>query len=296
MAQNSSQFARTAYSAMGYGRSDYEACYRLDQYWDLIGLHCHDFWEFYIHFSGAKFYCIDNEVYPIGSHDLMVIPPFRMHGLIGDHIPRDYERCFLYISPAMLKVCSAGLMDLEFFFSQYTQKGAIHFRMTAEEGEYCKKLMKELMQAQQSTAPLERYSNFAKTVEFLSILCQVMSREEKPVEPIVVNEAMQEVLSYINEHYTTPIKLETVARQFGVSVSFLSHEFVKYTGRSVYDYVLYRRVLLAKELISSGRPLNEVAYHCGFNDYSSFLRTFTKMTGLSPSAYRKGKPSPTLQP
>ena len=83
------------------------------------------------------------------------------------------------------------------------------------------------------------------------------------------------------------IKLEEVARTFGVSVSFLSHEFVKYTGRSVYDYVLYRRIRYAKQLIAAGTPLNEVAYQCGFNDYSSFLRSFTKMTGMSPSAYRK---------
>ena len=116
-----------------------------------------------------------------------------------------------------------------------------------------------------------------------------MNRSEQAVEPIVVNEAMQDVLAYINEHYTTSIKLETLARQFGVSVSFLSHEFVKYTGRSVYDYVLYRRVLLAKEMISSGIPLSDVAFQCGFNDYSSFLRAFTKIAGVSPSAYRKGK-------
>ena len=292
MSQQSALASRTSYSAMGNGRSDYEPCYRHDTHWGLIGLHCHDFWEFYIHFNGAKFYCIDNQVYPLAPYDLMVIPPFRMHGLIGDHIPQDYERCFLYISPAMLKVCSAGLMDLEFFFSQHSQKGAIHFRMNEEEGECCKALMQALMQTQYTTVSLERYANFAKIVEFLSVIGQVMNREEKPVEPIIVNEAMQDVLAYIDKHYTTSIKLETIARQFGVSVSFLSHEFVKYTGRSVYDYVLYRRVLLAKELISSGRPLNEVAYQCGFNDYSSFLRSFTKMTGMSPSAYRKGQPAP----
>ena len=121
----------------------------------------------------------------------------------------------------------------------------------------------------------------------LNIICQVLHRAQDTIEPIVVNEVMQEILSYVNQHFTTPIKLDALARNFGVSVSFLSHEFVKYTGRSVYDYVLYRRILLAKELISSAIPLNEVAFQCGFNDYSSFLRSFTKMAGMSPSAYRK---------
>ena len=291
MTQNSQQPARTAYSAMGYGRSDYEACYAYSTEWGLNGLHCHDFYEIYIHFQGAKFYCMDNQVYPLGSCDMMVIPPFRLHGLIGDHVTKNYERAFLYISPTMLKSCGAGLIDLDLFFRLHSQNGLYHIHLSDEEGQQCKDLLAGLMQTQSGTSALERFSSFTKLVQFLNIACEVMNRSDKSTEPIVVNEAMQDVLAYINEHYTTPIKLDNIARQFGVSVSFLSHEFVKYTGRSVYDYVLYRRVLLAKELISSGRPLNEVAYHCGFNDYSSFLRSFTKMTGMSPSAYRKGQPA-----
>ena len=294
MTQNSQQPARTAYSAMGYGRSDYEACYAYSTEWGLNGLHCHDFYEIYIHYRGAKFYCMDNQVYPLTSCDMMIIPPFRLHGLIGDHVTQDYERCFLYISPAMLKSCGAGLMDLDHFFRQHSQNGQYHFHLSDEEGHQCKDLIAGLMQIQSGTSAMERFSSFTKLVQFLNIVCEVMNRSDKATEPIVVNEAMQDVLAYINEHYTTPVKLDTIARQFGVSVSFLSHEFVKYTGRSVYDYVLYRRVLLAKELIASGRPLNEVAYQCGFNDYSSFLRSFTKMTGQSPSAYRKGQPVPTF--
>lgn len=287
MTQNHLPQSSKSYSAMGHDRHDYDAFYGHVKTWGLYGLHCHDFYEFYIHFSGAKYYCIDNQVYPIGPYDLMFLPPFRFHGLVGENVPENYERCFLYISPAMLKACGAGVMDLEYFFTQRAEKASFHFHMTEEEGERCKVLMREVMEAQGSTAAVDRYTNFTKIVEFLSILCRVMNREEKTSEPIIVNEAMQDVLTYINEHYTSAIKLEEVARTFGVSVSFLSHEFVKYTGRSVYDYVLYRRIRYAKQLIAAGTPLNEVAYQCGFNDYSSFLRSFTKMAGMSPSAYRK---------
>ena len=278
---------RSSYSAMGMGRYDYEACYKFNEEWGLYGLHCHDFFEFYIFFQGSRFYCIDNQVYPIEPYQLMLIPPFRMHGLIGDQVPHNYERCFLYISPAMLKTCGAGQIDLEQFFINHVRGGRHQFRMTPEEGEMCKSIMQDLNNTQEDTSSLGKFSNHTKLLQFLNIICQVLHRNQDTIEPIIVNEAMQDILSYVNEHYTTAIKLDTLARQFGVSVSFLSHEFVKYTGRSVYDYVLYRRVLLSKEMINSGVPLNEVAFQCGFNDYSSFLRAFTKMAGVSPSAYRK---------
>ena len=278
---------RSSYSAMGMGRHDYEACYKFSEEWGLYGLHCHDFFEIYIYYQGAKFYCIDNQVFPLEPYHLIVMPPFRMHGLIGDQLPRDYERCFLYISPAMLKTCGAGQIDLEQYLSNHVRGGHHQFRMTPEEGEMCKALMQDLNKTQDDTSSLGKFSNHAKLLQFLDIVCQVLHRTQETIEPIVVNEAMQEILAHVNQHFTTPIKLDTLARQFGVSVSFLSHEFVKYTGRSVYDYVLYRRVLLAKEMINSGVPLSEVSFQCGFNDYSSFLRAFTKMAGVSPSAYRK---------
>ncbi len=36
-----------------------------------------------------------------------------------------------------------------------------------------------------------------------------------------------------------------------------------------------------------GESLNTIAYQCGFNDYSNFLRSFTRIAGVSPSRYRK---------
>lgn len=279
--------SRSAYAAMGNNRHDYDATCAVSEEWGMYGLHCHDFYEFYILFGGAKHYCIDNKVYPIETNHLMVIPPFRMHGLLSEHALKNYDRCFLYISPGMLKSVSGQQLDLEAFIAQHIQRGVCQFRMTDEEAQQCRHLLDTLQHTQDSTSPLTRFDNYGKLVQFMSIICQVMSRTSEVVEPIVVNEAMQDVLAYINHHYTSPIKLEALARQFGVSVSFLSHEFVKYTGRSVYDYVLHRRVLKAKELINSAMPLGEVAYQCGFNDYSSFLRSFTKLAGMSPSAYRK---------
>ena len=200
----------------------------------------------------------------------------------------NYERAFLYITPAMLRNCGGGYLDLEHFFSKYNSSGQLQFPMTKEDALTCKQLIQELQADLRTRSSVGQFTNYTKLLNFLQIVCRTMKSTKEMVEPIVVNEAMHEILSYINDHYTQPLKLDALARQFGVSMSFLSHEFVKYTGRSVYDYVLYRRVLLAKAMMNTNQSLNEVAYHCGFNDYSSFLRVFRKMVGVSPSAYRKG--------
>ena len=62
-------------------------------------------------------------------------------------------------------------------------------------------------------------------------------------------------------------------------------------GVSVYEYIRYRRVQLAKENLLTDMSLSEVADRSGFGDYSGFLRSFRRMTGMAPNAYRKQRSS-----
>ena len=98
---------------------------------------------------------------------------------------------------------------------------------------------------------------------------------------------MQRVMAYINEHYAQPLTLDEIADAFFISKSYLSHEFVRYTNTSVYEYIQFRRICGAKLLIASGVTLTDAAFQCGFNSYSSFLRTFRKTAGISPTDFQR---------
>ena len=121
----------------------------------------------------------------------------------------------------------------------------------------------------------------------VNLICQVIRRTVPVKDESSVNSVIQDVLTYINTHYTQPLRITDLARKFGVSESYLSHEFARFTNRSVYDYILYKRVTLARRMMLGTDSLNTIAYQCGFNDYSNFLRSFTRIAGISPSRYRK---------
>lgn len=287
MPKSSQADFRFSYSAMGDNRHDYEPCYHFSDLTGSFGCHCHDFYELYIHYGGAQAYCIDNNMYPLQPCQLMVVPPFHLHGFRGDLRLKNYERAYVYISPSLLRQAGCGQIDLPRLLASRTEKGQYQFIMTPSDAEECKRLVQRMMAGLHDTSPIGRYTNHVLLLSFLQVVCQTVSRSREHIEPLALNDPMQEILLYINEHFTKPMKLDELAHRFGVSVSYLSHEFVKYTGRSVYEYVLYRRVLMAKERINSGLPLSEVAYQCGFNDYSSFLRAFNRQAGMSPAAYRR---------
>ena len=54
------KFAETinGYNAMGREDAEYEACYAVAERHTVGGLHCHDFYEFYIHYQGGKLYYV----------------------------------------------------------------------------------------------------------------------------------------------------------------------------------------------------------------------------------------------
>ena len=99
---------------------------------------------------------------------------------------------------------------------------------------------------------------------------------------------VSDVKQLLEEKYFQEINLKTIALEYNVSVSRLSHIFRDSTGVPVMRYLLLCRLEAAKRyLLQTTLPINEIAEKCGFRDYSNFSRAFRKETGNTPSQYRQ---------
>lgn len=277
----------TTYSAMGDSCTDYEAYSGTTPFQGFVGLHCHDFYEFYLFFYGIDYYCLGESVYHLKPGTLLIIPPFLLHGPVGFQEPTHYRRAWLYISTALMQRLGLGQIDLRRNFQQCARAGRLRYEMNLPDAEQLRQLIEEIAAGMGDDSAKGKWRTISYLTDFVRSIFQAMEQDTAISAPVMINETIQHIVTHVNEHFTEALTLPVLARQFGVSVSYLSHEFVAYTGHSVYDYVLYRRVQLAKEMICSGTPLAEIAYACGFNDYSGFLRAFVRLSGLTPSAYRK---------
>lgn len=99
---------------------------------------------------------------------------------------------------------------------------------------------------------------------------------------------MQSVKKYLDEHYKEKITLDQIAGLFFVNKYYLAHIFKESFGMTVVEYLQYKRVTLAKQLLRfSDLTVEEVARECGIEDPNYFSRSFRKVEGMSPAQYRK---------
>jgi AraC-like DNA-binding protein len=84
------------------------------------------------------------------------------------------------------------------------------------------------------------------------------------------------------------VPLQEVARECRLSVSHFSRAFRRSMGVAPHNWLLTRRVEVAKEKLRDDRlSLMDVALACGFADQSHLTRVFTRMVGVSPGAWRR---------
>lgn len=95
---------------------------------------------------------------------------------------------------------------------------------------------------------------------------------------------------YLAEHIGEEITLKTLASHFYLTETYLCDLFKKQTNETILGFLRRIRMHKAKRLLEkSHMTLREVAFQCGYSDYSYFGRHFKAEVGITPDLYRKEK-------
>lgn len=101
---------------------------------------------------------------------------------------------------------------------------------------------------------------------------------------------LKKALAYIRNSYDQQITLESIAASAGISPKYLCTFFKEMTGKTPFEYLnIYRVERAARKLISTDLPVTQIAYMCGFNDLSYFIKTFKQKKGVTPKNFRKSR-------
>jgi two-component system response regulator YesN len=92
---------------------------------------------------------------------------------------------------------------------------------------------------------------------------------------------------YVARNYKEPLTLAGAARRSGFSPSYFSSLFKAHHGIGFERYLAEARLRQARELLRAGElPVHRIATECGFHSYFHFAKTWRRLVGSTPRAYR----------
>ena len=263
-------------------------------------LHQHDYYQFWYVEHGSCEHLIEGQKHEMYAGDAFILPPNLMHRTIL----RDDSRIFC---------CEFSLEDIlsgaeKSYFRKLGEitKG-MSFTMLFENELYGARekfsfsLATQRKIEQVFTRMLDEYEQQPLLYEdFLQLHIMELlllfireyaqnprlAKENDPYE--LYQSIINEAIAYIDENYDQVLTLDDMCTLFALSKTYFCYLFKMATRMTFVEYLLSKRIMHAKELLStSNRTITDISQSVGFQDPSHFSRTFKKHQGLSPSEYRK---------
>ena len=272
-------------SAMPAGR-DFELYHMFHEIWNNFAFHSHPFYEIYFFISGSVQIMVEDRLYEIQPWDMLVFPPGVMHKNTPVDNNVNYERAYFYATENFLRSVSEPECDLAEIFSHAAKNKQHHFHLGEILGRTVLEKMDGIIGKADDASAIGQLINRCQMTILLASVCEIIQNFTADSSAAVSAKSAQ-ILHYLDQRFTQPISLDTLAGQFYISKYHLLREFKEYTGTTVHQYLIGKRVVYAQLLLQHGTTPMQAATACGFADYAGFFRAFKRLTGVSPQEYAR---------
>ena len=217
---------------------------------------------------GRMIYSVEGRSFSLGPGDAVLIPKNSVSSMVAE-IPS--EKWVMCVEGSL----ADSLMRLihfpgRFFFNDIPPENGIH-RIEK---------MDELLIRKESDW-LRRVSSLC--YEFLQDLSSLSRKDERP--PVMIG-----LQDFIDRSLDAPLCIEDLCREAHKSRSSLNRLFSSCIGVSPMEYVIDRRMSLARDLLlNTSLSIKEIASRAGYADPLYFSNEFKKRCAVSPRAFRQGR-------
>ena len=243
--------------------------------------HSHPYYEFILVRRGVCEYLSNGARFFLHPDELLLISPGTVHTMLCTAESPVYERLILQVDAEFM----AQVLDA--FLPGQTPPPLYILR--AED--VCRWGLRELFERINASASVAdtglREQLYRCQLGELMLTVKHVASLSRQVTPSASNAFVSEVSAYIQEHFREPeMNVVGLAQQFYVSREHLSRTFKSYTGENVSHYITELRMQEFRYGLVMGKSVLDACLASGFSDYSSFVKSFRKLYGITPTEYR----------
>lgn len=240
----------------------------------MFSSHIHDTFEiFYFEFGSAK-YSVEGNIYSLAPDDILLMNPMETHHLIvRKSLP--YKRITVHFKP-VLDLKENFFSSLMTPFLDHPLGCHNHYSTKEFPNNHWNHYLNGICG---TTDPVRRHVYLLAFLQELSDFYPLV--KEIPVAP--ASNDIPNIVRYIDNNISSPLTLDQLCNHFYISKSQINRNFRAALGTTVGDYILTKRLMMAKMMIKQGQKPSAIFLQCGFRDYSTFFKAYRKKFHHSPS-------------
>lgn len=140
---------------------------------------------------------------------------------------------------------------------------------------------------------LNKFNQFIELIDIFQLLAksnEYIKLKARPVSNQTIlkqQDRMLQIYKHVEENFKDKIDTNLIASKSNLSLPAFCRYFKKATKLTYTDFVNQYRITYAKKLLLQDKNITETCFESGFENLSYFNRAFKKITGVSPSVFKK---------
>lgn len=253
---------------------------------DEILFHNHDGYEIFLFLSGNADYYIESSGKKLERGDLILSPVYSFHCSRADARIK-YERIFINIRENKLSELSSNGVDLSSCFNNSSTTDINLIRLNEAEIDEFIRLSDSLEKSLDESSYGSDLLSDSLLIQIMIMVNRMFLKNESLPYTGIMPDIIRNVINYINEHTSDNITVSGLGEMYHHNPDYLSRIFKSFTGIPLQHFILIKKITLAQHLLRKGHTPLSACYNSGFNNYSNFSRSFSKIVGTSPKKYQK---------
>ncbi|SFL46202.1 AraC family transcriptional regulator [Halanaerobium salsuginis] len=246
-------------------------------------VHYHNAYEIYYLKEGHRVYDIKNKTFKVKEGNLILIDKYKQHKTFNEG-NQSFNRMLI-----KFKESSLGSFVHEDYnlLSSFTKNINI-IQFDSQARIIIENIFAKMEMENNSAQPGQNIYLKTLLIELLIYINRYLSGKETSEAENKYHIKIIEIMKYIDQNYYRNLSLSNLADQFSYSSSYLSHLFKEKSDYTITEYINNTRIKAAQNLLlNSQQNITQIAEKVGYNNLVHFGRTFKKITGFTPTEYKK---------
>lgn len=251
----------------------------------------HPQYEIFLLLEGDVTMLINSQRYMIKNGALVLLTSRDLH-ISMNNAPRTYKRITVMFDPHAIRQFNTEHTNLLDCFSIAASRQRNILYLSAEQIQTVQTLADQILTNGRSDRFGDDITVLTSLLSLLIFINRLYRSHLPKIAPLPLTPIIREIVDYVDSHIDEEMSVQSLCHHFSYSVAYISAQFSKQMGLPLKQFIITKKIALAKQLLAESLSVTQVYERCGFGDYSNFIRTFKKTVGVSPLQWQKWNQTP----